>query len=337
MRRLVVASVGLVLIATIAACGSSSSGGSQGAGGAASSGTSKAKVKIGIFEIESASVISQIVAGFKSGFFKASGLTPDQVTFDVKNAQGESQLFGTTAQYFASGSDDMIAVVGTPCVIALAHVEKSKPIIALAMGDPVGAGVAKSLNAPGENVTGSTDFVNPSLTLPQVLQLRPKPTRIGTIYDSSSSESQQWIAALKTAASSDGASISAVEVSGTAGVAAAVRSLVKKVDVLWIGPDATATAALPEISKVAAANKLPLLTASGDPTAAGVLANVGPSITTLSQLAGAAAAKVFKGTSPGSVAFGEASSISWTINSTTEKQIGISIPQSVLASATMVH
>ena len=66
MRRVVIASVGLVLMTAIAACGSSSSSGAQGAGSTASSGHSKTKVRIGIFEIESASVISQIVSGFKT-------------------------------------------------------------------------------------------------------------------------------------------------------------------------------------------------------------------------------------------------------------------------------
>lgn len=332
MRRTIGLIAALATAAVVGGC--SSDGGSKSGGG--SGGTAPAHYRIGIFEVASASIIDQIVSGFKEGFFKDSGLSPSQVTFDVKNAQGQSQLFQTTAQYFASSSDDMIAVVGTPCVVAMAHATTTKPIVALAMGDPVGAGVATSLEAPGKNVTGSTDFVDPSKTLPQVVQLQPTPKRIGTIYDPSSPESQQWVKALQAAAPSQQVTISAVSVSGTGDVASAVRSLAGKVDLLWIGPDATATAGLPAISSVASSNKLPLLTASGDASQHGVLANVGPSITVIAQLGGAAGALVYKGTSPAKVPFGQAGDVAWTINTTTEKQLGVTIPTSISATATTV-
>lgn len=329
MKRVTVLLVLALLAAgTLSAYSSTSSGQASAA---------SPKYTVGVFEIESATIISQIVAGFEQGFLSGTGLKRSQVKFDVKNAQGQDNLIETISNYYVSSADNMIAVVGTPCVIALAHVEKKKPIIALNMGDPVSVGVAKSVNKPGGNVTGSSDYVDPGKLLPEVLQLSPKPKSIGTIYDSSSEESQEWVKAMTSAAAHDGVTFDPISVSGTGQIAAAVQSLIGKVGLLWIGPDATATAAMPEIASVAIRNKLPLLTAAGVATQAGVLANVGPSEERIAVLGGEAAAKVYKGRSPGKVAFAQASSLAWTINSTTESQLGENIPSSITHSATIVH
>ncbi len=116
--------------------------------GACSASEPEPAVTIGLFKITSAAVADEAVDGFKEGFLHATGLPEGRVRFTEQNAQGDPTLIQSIARQFADSDADMIAVIGTPAVIAQAELVDDRPIIALAMGDPVGAGSPPRLTPP---------------------------------------------------------------------------------------------------------------------------------------------------------------------------------------------
>ena len=84
-------------------------------------------------------------------------------------------------------------------MIAVAQQITDRPIFALAMGDPVGAGVAESLEEPGANVTGSIDYVDPALLVDQITTIHPELASLGTVYDPSNQNMQVFVADLEEA------------------------------------------------------------------------------------------------------------------------------------------
>jgi putative ABC transport system substrate-binding protein len=287
---------------------------------------------VGVLQIAEATVLDDTVAAFQQQL--EDELAPATVEFDVQNAQGDQSLIATIARDFAGSDADAFAVIGTPAVLALAEQVADRPIIAIAMGDPVGAGVAESLEAPGGNVTGSVDYIDPAVILGELLKASPAPQRLGTIYDPSNQNMQVWVSGL-TAAIEDEGDIELVEatVSGPGDIATAARSLDGRVDAILLGPDATVAGGLEAVGAAAASAELPLYVAGGDTAIDGILASIGPDYPLIGELAADAAASVLEGTSPGEVPFGEPTGVLLQIDEAAMESLGITFPDDVLEGA----
>ncbi|NKQ56080.1 ABC transporter substrate-binding protein [Amycolatopsis sp. K13G38] len=312
----------LLCVALVTGCSTSS--------GSSSAGTSGKHYKVGVFLMVSSSLIEQMKAGFESGFLAATGWRADQVEFETENAQGDQNLVQSIARKFARADVDMIEVVGTPAVLAQAKAETKKPIIAVAMGDPVGSKVAASLEHPGGNVTGSIDYIDPSLILDEISKVQPPASKVATIYNPSNENSQVWVKALEATLAAKGlpAPVEAT-IASSSDVDAAARSLAGRADTIVIGPDADATSGLAPIGKHALDAKQRLFLVGGDATVPGVLASIGPDYQTLGVHAGQVAAKVALGAAPGDVPFAKPDKIEWSVNKDTAAQLGVQLPAGV--------
>jgi len=289
---------------------------------------------VGVFLVAQAQLLDDVEAAFEKAVKK--GLGDTKVVFDVKNANGDQSLITSISRDLASSDDDAFAVIGTPAVIALSEQVKDRPIFALAMGDPVGAGLAKSLEKPGGNVTGSIDYVEPALLLEKILAIQPDLATIGTVYDPSNQNMQVWTKGLDAAAKDAGLTVSEATISGAADVAQAARSLDGRSDAILIGPDATVIAGIDAVTSVATGSKIPLYVAGGDASVTGVLASIGPNYPELGTLAGQSAAKVLLGADPASTPFAVPSGLDLVINGKTRDAIGITIPKDLLDTATVL-
>lgn len=332
LRVAAAAASGLLALA-MSACGS---GSSAGAGGTSAASSACSPIRIGILQIVQANVLDATVSAFEAEL--AAKMAPCQVSFDLKDAQGQQSLITSLANTFAASDDTAFAAIGTDAVTALAQQVKDKPVFAIAMTDPVGAKVAKSMDAPGGNVTGSTDYVDPSVLLKQIMTIAPAPKRIGTIFTPSDENMQAWVSALKAAAASyPGLKIVEAPVTGIAQVPSAALSLAGQASVELIGPDTAAFGALSAIGATAKSNKIPVYLVGGDPTTPGILASVGPDYPTVGRLAADAAAKVIKGTPAGQVPFGKPSGVEFEVNKATMTALAITLPAAILQTATVVR
>lgn len=325
-RPAAVAAVALLLVLAAAGCGDDD-GDAPAAGGTPAGSDAGDGAKVAVFSVASDTLLEDLVAGFKEEFLAETGLAPDEVDWVEENAQGDPGLTQGIARTLADDDSlDMIVALGTPVVMAVAENETETPIIAVAMGDPVGAGVAESLDAPGGNVTGSIDYVDPAEILAELGKVEPAPTSIGTIYDPSNQNMQVWVADLEEAVAEAGVELETASIASAADVSAAARSLKGKVDALLIGPDAAVITALPAVSEAAVDADQGIYLVGGDPSTPGVVATLGPDYPELGRSAGAAAAEVYAGADPGSVPFGRPGSIEWGVNATTVDELQLTVP-----------
>lgn len=320
-RRLGALLAGLTL--TTAACGATTD--DEPATGAA--------VSLGVFEITDGAVFDEITAGFVDGFLTSTGLASVDVELVEANAQGDPTLIQSIARDFAAGDADMVAVVGTPAVIAQAELIEDRPVIAMAMGDPVGAGVAASLDAPGGNVTGSIDYIDPARLLDEVQLVHPDLARLGTVHDPSNQNMQVWMDDLRAATSERGIALVESAASASSEVEQAARALDGRVDVVLTGPDALVIEAIAAVGQVADRAGVPLYTVGADVEVAGVIGSLGPDYREVGRLAGVAAAAVHGGTPVGQVPFGRPGELEWTLDEVEADELGLTIPASVLAAS----
>jgi len=319
----------LAALVALAGCGSSSS--SQADAGTAATAPADRPLRVGLLQIAEADVLDDVVAAFERRL--RAELAPRPVEVEVRNAQGDTTLVQSIARELAASDADMLAVLGTPAVIAVAKAEPRRPVIALAMGDPVGAKVARSLERPGGNVSGSVDFVDPALVLEELLKVRPAPERIGTIYDPGNQNSDVWVKALRAAAGPAGLELKEASIGGPGDIAAAARSIAGDVDAILIGPDATVFAGLAAVASAAGAERVPLYVIGGDPTVAGVFATLGPSYPELGERTGALAAEVAEGADPAATPWVRPSGVEWGINPETLRTLDVTVPAAVLEQA----
>jgi putative ABC transport system substrate-binding protein len=321
----------------VAAASCGDSGGDASSTGSSSAGSGSEapdSFDVGVLQIAEAAVLDDIVAAFQERLTEE--LAPATVDFDLQNAQGDQSLIASLARDFAASDADAFAVIGTPAVIAMAQQITDRPIVAIAMGDPVGAGVAESLEAPGGNVTGSIDYVDPAVILERLLRASPEPRRLGTVYDPSNQNMQVWVADLTAAVQAEG-DIELVEatISGPGDVATAARSLDGRVDAILIGPDATVIGGVEAVGAAAASAAIPLYVAGGDASIDGILASIGPDYPVVGELAAEAASTVLEGAPPGEVPFGEPTGVVLQINQATLDALGVTFPADVLEDATV--
>lgn len=202
--------------------GTQSSSGSETADGAATDRTSKA-YKVGIVQYVDDASLNQIVAAVQAELDKKSEEL--DIFFDYKNFTYNGQADATTMNQIAAdliASDvDLIIPVATPVAMVMqnATAENTRddgsliPVVFSAVSDPVGAGLVASMDAPGSNITGTSDALNTEAVFDLMLAADPDIQTVGLLYDKSQDSSTAAIAAAKAYCEEKGLTV--VEKTGT--------------------------------------------------------------------------------------------------------------------------
>jgi len=109
---------------------------------------------------------------------------------DVQNAQNQQGTANTIAANFVSNKVDMILAISTPSAQATYNKTNKIPILITAVTDPVGAGLAKSMDSSGNNVTGTSDNVPIDKQFDLLKQLIPDAKKVGVKYNTAEKKSQ---------------------------------------------------------------------------------------------------------------------------------------------------
>jgi putative tryptophan/tyrosine transport system substrate-binding protein len=323
----------MISVATmIASCGTTAA--STGAAGHAGTTAAARCSKIGLFLVANASAIQETVQGAEAGLFSTLHLRRSQIAITEDDAEGVSTNVPTIAQSLAAGQDQLFIVLGTSATIAMYQLVKNRPIITLGMDDPVASKVAKSLAAPGTNVTGSTDYINPAVQLHQVLQVKPTANSIGTVYDPSEPNAVEWVSEFGAAAKAAGVKFIAEIATDPTDIGLATRALVGRVDAIFIGDDANTLAGVAAVAATAQQAHIPLYLNGGTASAPGVFATLGPNYYEVGWLAGVNAAKVCRGANPDTTPFAVPRAPVWSINKKTMATLHLTVPAGILKHAT---
>ena len=168
------------------------------------------------------------------------------VTFDyadyTKNGQADSTTLNQIAADLIADDVDVIIPIATPAALIMqaATEENAIPVVFSAVSDPVGAGLVDSLEAPGSNITGTSDALNVEAVIDLMLAANPDLKKLGLLYDQGQDSSKSAIAAAKAYCETKG--IETVEKTGTTNdeLALAADALIAaKVDAVFTPTDNT--------------------------------------------------------------------------------------------------
>ncbi len=258
------------------------------------------------------------------------------VKYDIQIAQGNIATANQIAKKFIGDKKDLIVAIATPTAQAVANLTKTTPIVISAITDPVGAKLVKSLEKPGGNITGTTDMspVKDQIALFERLKIPVK--RLGVIYNSGEANSRTLVEILKSVAKQKGIVVVEATVTNSSGVLMAAKSLVGKVDGIYIPTDNTVVSALESVLQVSYENKIPVITGDTDSVVRGALASLGMDYYKLGLQTGVIVGRILKGEKPSNIPVETLKDLDLFINEATAQKLGIKIDPELLKSAKKV-
>ena len=109
------------------------------------------------------------------------------VTFEIlyDNCNADAGLMSQIISNFQTDEADLLVAVATPVAIAMqaATEEDGTPVVFAAVSDPVSVGLVDSLEKPGANLTGTSDYLNTNAIMDMILAHQPDAKKIGLLYD----------------------------------------------------------------------------------------------------------------------------------------------------------
>ena len=175
----------------------------------------KKTYKIGICNYVDDASLNQIVASVKTRLGTLA--TENNVTFDISldNCNADANLLSQIISNFEADRVDLMVAVATPVAMAMqsATEESGTPVVFAAVSDPVSVGLVNSLQAPGANITGTSDFLNTDAVMQLILATNPEIKKVGLLYNVGQDSSATPIAAAKKFLQSRGIEI--IERTGT--------------------------------------------------------------------------------------------------------------------------
>ena len=185
-----------VLTLSLTACsgGSGSSGTPAPAGsGAPAEGS---VYKVGICNYVDDASLNQIVENIRAQL-DAIGAEKG-VTFEVSydNCNADTNVLNQIIANFIADDVDLMVGVATPVAVAMqtATEDNQIPVVFSAVSDPVGSGLVESLEAPGANLTGTSDYLDTNSIMNLILAANPDTAKIGLLYDQGQDSSTTPIA-----------------------------------------------------------------------------------------------------------------------------------------------
>lgn len=193
MKKLMSILLTLTLTLALTACGASQP---ENAGGQSAGGT---VYRIGICNYVDDASLNQIVENIQTQLAvlgESHGVT-FEVSYDNCNAD-PNVLSQIIANFIADGVDLMVGVA-TPVAMAMqaATEDNQIPVVFSAVSDPVSTGVVADLNAPGANITGTSDYLDTNSIMDLILAANPDAKKIGLLYDQGQDASTTPIAHAK--------------------------------------------------------------------------------------------------------------------------------------------
>jgi len=231
---------------------------------------------------------------------------------------------------------DVLIAMSTPEIRALMQATDTIPILMVVPGDPVGAGLIKSLARPGGNVTGLTiqsiDLDGKRVELLE--ETVPRLSRIGVLFNPGNSVVRQDVAHLQAAGKTLGVTIHPVEARNQNEIVSAFSTVAEARDqAVVVVVDALTFINRKMIVDLCTRGRLPAMFYARPFVELGGLMSYGPRSTDLFRRAASYADKLLKGAKPADLPVEQPAKFEFVINLKTAKALGLTIPQSILLRA----
>jgi putative tryptophan/tyrosine transport system substrate-binding protein len=257
------------------------------------------------------------------------------VTIEYRWAEGSSDRAAEIAAEFVRLKVDVIVTYANPMVLAATHATSVIPIIFAAAADPLGTGLVASLARPGGNATGLS--IQDTETAGKRLQLLREVVRglqrVAILVNVDNPASVRELEQVQAAARTLGLETTTPEIRRAEDVGPAFAEIKGRVEALYQCVDTVLLSQRTLIATLALAAQIPTMHSNREYVAAGGLMYYGANFPDLWRRAAELVDKILHGTKPADIPVEQPTKFDLVINLKTAKTLGLSIPQTLLATA----
>ena len=204
IRKLLAGVLAVIMCLALAACGSTAetpaaATAAPAAEASADTAGEKTEFTVGLCNYVDDASLNQIVENIQSRLAEIG--EEKGVTFNVlyDNCNADASVMEQIIAGFLADNVDVMVGVATPVAMRMqtATEDSGTPVVFSAVSDPVGTGLVESLEAPGANVTGTSDYLDTAAIMNLIFALDPDADCIGLLYDQGQDSSASAIAEAK--------------------------------------------------------------------------------------------------------------------------------------------
>jgi putative tryptophan/tyrosine transport system substrate-binding protein len=273
---------------------------------------------------------------FLQGLKEAGYVEGRNVAVEYRYAENQYDRLPALAADLVRRRVAVIAAPGGPEALAAKASTATIPIVFVVGGDPVALALIASLNRPGANLTGSSSLAAKLETkrLQLLRELLPDASRFGVLADPAGLATQSTIADLQAGARTLGLQLVVASASTDRDLEPAFATFTQQhLSAVLVGPSAFYNRRTEQFAALAARHALPAIFPYREYALAGGLISYGTSIGYFYHQAGVYTGRILKGEKPADLPVMQPTRFELVINLKTAKALGLTIPETLLATA----
>jgi putative ABC transport system substrate-binding protein len=291
---------------------------------------------VGWLMVQSLAHSARYASEFLRGMVELGYLEGRDIDLERRYAAADLKRLPALASELVKLKPDVILTTTSAAALALTKVTQSIPIVATALVDPVGFGLAASEARPGGQVTGiliSLDTL-PGKQLALALEVVPGAAKVGVLMNALNPTTAVYWAGIKAAAAALSTKPVPVEVHGSDDLDAAFQKFVhEKVELVFVAQDSFLLGERVRLATLATAARLPTMYGLREHVEAGGLICYGINVAENHRRAATLVDKILKGAKAGDLPIELPVRLELLVNLKTAKSIGLVISESFLVRA----
>jgi putative ABC transport system substrate-binding protein len=281
-----------------------------------------------------------LIEAFRQGLRDLGYTEGTNILVEYRYAEGMSDRMPSLVAELVQLKVDVVVVTALPAIRAAKQATKTIPIVMVSTFDPVATGIVDSLARPGGNITGLTRLTRDlnGKRLELLKEVVPGTSRVGVLVDANMIARDSAFKDYETAARALKIQLQSLEVRGpNPDFEGAFQAATKeRVSALITILDALLNRYPKRIADLAIKNRLPSMYEASDWVEAGGLMSYSANDAENFRRAATYVDKILKGAKPADLPVEQPTKFEFVINLNAAKQLGLTIPQSVLYRADRV-
>ena len=284
-------------------------------------------LRIGISKLMAHPALDDIERGIID-YLEENGIDAE---YDIQNANGDISTAASIANVFSTEGVDIAIGIATPTAQALANAFEDIPVVFATVTDVEAAGLAGL-----DNVAGTSDEV-PIREHFSLIERLTGARSIGMVYTSGEANGISSMEKMKAVCEENGVQLVTAAVANSAEVRMAALSIAGRVEAMYVATDNTVISAIASLSEVCMDSGIPLF--SADTTSSfgtDVMVAGGFDYYRSGRQTGEIVSRILSGESPASIGTVLLTDLELYINTEAADELGITIPEDMLAEAAYV-
>jgi putative tryptophan/tyrosine transport system substrate-binding protein len=277
------------------------------------------------------------IAAFRQGLVEAGYAEGRNVAIELRFAQGDSARFPELVADLVRRKVAVVAVPGsTPAALAAKAATTQIPVVFGNASDPVQIGLVSSLNRPGGNVTGFSEM-NAEVAPKRLALLRmlvPTALRFGVLVNPNNPLTRFAAEEARAASDAIGVQIETFNASSDRELDEVFASVVQKpIGGLLVTPEALFYIRRVQLAMLAAQYAIPAIYWDRALVEAGGLISYGSSVLDMNRQVARYVGRILNGETPSELPILRPTKFELSLNLKTAKALGLTIPETLLATA----